>query len=162
MKSLYAVSLALATSMPLACNRPTQPSADAQHLAVTHREARAAAQAFPGKFTGDVTVTPFLDPTQQLAASAASVAFEPGARTAWHTHPAGQTLFITSGTGWVQESGGRKIDVKPGDVIWTPPGVKHWHGATVTSPMAHIAVQGVVDGRNVDWNELVTDEQYTP
>ena len=88
------------------------------------------------------------------------VTFEPGARSAWHTHPAGQILIVTSGVGWVQEWNGDKREIRPGDVIWTPPGVKHWHGATATNEMSHVAIQELVDGRNVDWMEDVSDEQY--
>ena len=86
--------------------------------------------------------------------------FAPGARSAWHTHPAGQILIVTSGTGWAQEEGGQKREIKPGDVIWTPPGVKHWHGATTTNFMSHIAITNMADGKNVDWLEKVSDEQY--
>jgi xanthine dehydrogenase YagT iron-sulfur-binding subunit len=86
--------------------------------------------------------------------------FTPGARSAWHTHPAGQLLIVTSGTGWVQEEGGVKREIKPSDVIWTSPGVKHWHGATTTNSMSHIAITNMVNGKNVEWLEKVSDEQY--
>ena len=89
-----------------------------------------------------------------------SVTFEPGARTAWHTHPLGQTLIITAGLGWVQTEGGPIEEVRPGDVVWFPPGEKHWHGATPTTAMTHIAVQESLNGKNVDWMEKVSDEQY--
>jgi quercetin dioxygenase-like cupin family protein len=88
------------------------------------------------------------------------VSFEPCARSAWHTHPAGQTLIVTSGVGWIQEWGGQKREIRAGDVIWTPPGAKHWHGATAASPMTHIAIQEHVNGKVVDWMEQVSDEQY--
>ena len=88
------------------------------------------------------------------------VTFAPGARSAWHTHPAGQILIVTAGTGWVQEEAGEKREIKPGDVIWTPPGVKHWHGGTATMSMSHIAITNMVDGRNVDWLEKVNEDQY--
>ena len=91
---------------------------------------------------------------------AASVTFEPGARTAWHTHPLGQTLIILSGSGWVQREGGPIEDVKPGDVVWFPPGLKHWHGATPTNSMTHIAIQEALDGKAVEWLEKVGDAQY--
>jgi quercetin dioxygenase-like cupin family protein len=90
----------------------------------------------------------------------AFVTFEAGARTAWHTHPLGQTLIVTSGLGWVQIEGGSKEEIRPGDVIWFPPGEKHWHGATDTSPMTHIAIAEALDGKTVDWKEQVSDEQY--
>ncbi len=88
------------------------------------------------------------------------VTFEPGARSAWHTHPGGQTLIVTSGAGWIQEEGSEKRIIKPGDVIWTPPNVKHWHGATATTEMRHVAITGLRDGRNVEWLEQVSDEDY--
>ena len=92
--------------------------------------------------------------------SGASVTFEPGARTAWHTHPLGQHIIITAGLGWVQQDGGPIQEVRPGDVVWFPPGVKHWHGASPTNAMTHIAVQEAKDGSPVEWMEQVTDEQY--
>jgi quercetin dioxygenase-like cupin family protein len=92
--------------------------------------------------------------------NAGSVTFEPGARTAWHTHPLGQTLIITAGLGWVQTEGGQIEEVRPGDVVWFPPGEKHWHGATPTTAMTHIAVQESLNGKNVDWMEKVSDAQY--
>ncbi len=90
----------------------------------------------------------------------ASVTFEPGARTAWHTHPLGQTLIVTAGCGWAQRQGGPVEEIRPGDVIWFPPGEKHWHGATATTAMTHIAIQEKLDGKAVDWMEKVSDEQY--
>ena len=90
----------------------------------------------------------------------ASVTFEPGARTAWHTHPLGQTLIVTAGCGWVQREGGPVEEIRPGDVVWFPPGEKHWHGATPTTAMTHIAIQEALDGKVVDWMEKVSDEQY--
>ncbi|MNP54167.1 Cupin domain protein [compost metagenome] len=86
--------------------------------------------------------------------------FQPGARSAWHTHPLGQNLIVSTGVGWIQQEGGEKILIKPGDVIWTPPGVKHWHGATKTTGLTHLAIQEVQGGKNVEWLEPVTDEQY--
>lgn len=110
--------------------------------------------------SGEVSVKPLFNPEGVRDTGAAEVSFSPCARTAWHSHPGGQTLVVTSGTGWVQEWGGQKHQINPGDVIWTPPGVKHWHGATETTAMTHIAVQDTVDGRPVDWLEHVTDDQY--
>jgi quercetin dioxygenase-like cupin family protein len=111
-------------------------------------------------FTGVVTVEPLYQPKAPARYSAAYVTFDPGARSAWHSHPLGQTLVVTAGTGWVQEEGGAKQEIKPGDVIWTPPGVKHWHGATSTAAMTHMAITEALDGKNVDWMEKVTDAQY--
>jgi 4-carboxymuconolactone decarboxylase len=90
----------------------------------------------------------------------AFVTFEPGARTAWHTHPLGQTVIITSGCGWVQTEGGPRDEVHPGDIVWIPPGEKHWHGATATIGMTHVVIAEALDGKVVDWMEHVTDEQY--
>jgi quercetin dioxygenase-like cupin family protein len=90
----------------------------------------------------------------------ASITFEPGARTAWHTHPLGQTLIVTSGSGWAQREGGPIEEIRPGDVVWFAPGEKHWHGATPTTAMTHIAIQEKKDGKVVDWMEKVSDEQY--
>ena len=93
--------------------------------------------------------------------SGASVAFERGARTAWHSHPLGQTLIVTAGTGWVQQWGGQVQEIWQGDIVWIPPNLKHWHGATASASMTHIAVQESLDGKAVEWMEKVSDEQYT-
>ena len=111
-------------------------------------------------FTGTVRIEPLFDAAGPARVSGASVTFEPGARTAWHTHPLGQTLIVTAGCGWAQREGQPKIDIRPGDVVWFPPGVKHWHGATATTGMTHIAIQEKLNGKPVDWLEHVTDEQY--
>jgi quercetin dioxygenase-like cupin family protein len=111
-------------------------------------------------FTGTVRIDPLFQAPEPAHASAGSVTFEPGARTAWHTHPLGQTLIIVSGFGWVQREGGPIEEVHPGDVVWFPPGLKHWHGASPTTAMTHIAIQETLNGKNVDWLEKVSDEQY--
>lgn len=111
-------------------------------------------------FTGTVRIDPLFQPQDPARTSAGQVTFEPGARTAWHTHPLGQTLIITAGLGWVQREGGPVEEVRPGDVVWFPPGLKHWHGASPTIAMTHIAVQESAGGKNVDWLEKVSDEQY--
>lgn len=111
-------------------------------------------------FTGHVTITPLYPPTDITRANTGLVNFAPGARTVWHTHPAGQLLIVTSGQGAVQEEGKEKHIINPGDVIWIPEGVKHWHGAAGTSPFAHIAVTYMKDGKTVDWLEPVSDAQY--
>ncbi|WP_197376146.1 (R)-mandelonitrile lyase [Mycolicibacterium baixiangningiae] len=129
-------------------------------IEISRDDERPVRQGPAETFTGQVSLKPLFDPNDVRNTSAAQVSFTPCARTAWHTHPAGQTLFVTSGTGWVQEWGGTKQRINPGDVIWTPPGVKHWHGATDTTAMTHIAIQAFVDGRPVDWMEHVTDDQY--
>ena len=112
-------------------------------------------------FTGTVRIDPlFLKADDPARATGASVTFEPGARTAWHTHPLGQTLIVTAGCGRVQREGGPIEEIRPGDVVWFPPGEKHWHGASPTTSMTHIAIQETLDGKNVDWLEHVSDEQY--
>ena len=111
-------------------------------------------------FTGAVRIDPLFEAPDPARAVGASVTFEPGARTAWHTHPLGQTLIVTAGCGRVQRLGGPIEDIRPGDVIWFSPGEKHWHGATATTAMTHIAIQERLDGKTVDWMEKVSDEQY--
>jgi quercetin dioxygenase-like cupin family protein len=111
-------------------------------------------------FSGVVRIDPLFQAPDPARVGGGSVTFEPGARTAWHTHPLGQTLTITSGLGWVQREGGSIEEVRPGDVVWFPPGLKHWHGSTPTTAMTHIAIQESLNGKNVDWMEKVSDEQY--
>ncbi len=111
-------------------------------------------------FTGTVRIDSLLQPNPPARVAGASVTFEPGARTAWHTHPLGQTLIITAGLGWAQRAGGPLEEIRPGDVVWFPPGEKHWHGASPTTAMTHIAIQEQLDGKAVDWLEKVSDEQY--
>jgi len=111
-------------------------------------------------FTGAVRIDPLFGANDARRAAAANVTFEPGARTAWHTHPLGQTLIVTAGCGWVQYEGGSIEEIHPGDVIWFSPGEKHWHGATSTTGMTHIAIQENLDGNVVDWMEKVSDEEY--
>jgi quercetin dioxygenase-like cupin family protein len=111
-------------------------------------------------FTGSARIDPLFQAPDPARVRGASVTFEPGARTAWHTHPLGQTLIVTSGFGWAQAWGGPVEEIHSGDVVWFPPGEKHWHGATPTTAMTHIALQEALDGKVVDWMEKVTDEQY--
>lgn len=111
-------------------------------------------------FTGAVRIDPLFQAQEPARTGGGHVTFEPGARTAWHTHPLGQTLIITSGLGWVQREGGPIEEVRPGDVVWFPPGLKHWHGATPTTAMTHIAISESLNGKTVDWLEKVSDEQY--
>ena len=111
-------------------------------------------------FTGAVRIERLNQTEAPARVAAASVAFEAGARTAWHTHPLGQTLIVTEGIGWAQREGGPKEEIRPGDVVWFPPGEKHWHGATATSFMTHIAVQEALDGTAVTWLEHVSDAEY--
>src|SRR5713101_3891132 len=111
-------------------------------------------------FTGAVRIDPLFEAADPGRVLGASVTFEPGARTAWHTHPLGQTLIVTAGWGWAQRWGGPIEEIRPGDVIWFPPGEKHWHGATATTAMTHIAIVEKLDGKTADWMEQVSDEQY--
>ena len=113
-------------------------------------------------FTGTVRIDPMAQAPAPARVLAVSVTFEPGARTAWHTHPLGQTLIVTAGCGLAQCWGGPIEEIRPGDVVWIPPGEKHWHGATPTTAMTHIAIQEQLDGKAVDWMEPVSDEQYQP
>jgi quercetin dioxygenase-like cupin family protein len=111
-------------------------------------------------FTGSVRIQPLFEAPEPARVRGASVKFGPGARTAWHTHPLGQTLIVTSGLGWAQCEGGPIEEIRPGDVVWFAPNEKHWHGATPTTAMTHIAIQETHDGKVVDWLEQVTDEEY--
>jgi enterochelin esterase family protein len=129
-------------------------------MVLTPATARPATLGPSEYFTGTVRVTPLFQPTSPARTSGASVTFEPGARSAWHTHPLGQTLVVTAGTGWIQQAGEAKREIRAGDVIWTPPGVKHWHGATATSAVTHVAIQEALEGKAVEWMEHVSDEQY--
>ncbi|ONG58972.1 cupin [Pseudoroseomonas deserti] len=111
-------------------------------------------------FTGRVRIDPLFQAADPARGAGALVTFEPGARTAWHTHPLGQTLIVTAGLGRVQREGGPVEEIRAGDVVWFPPGEKHWHGAGPATAMSHIAIQERLDGRAVDWLEHVTDAQY--
>ena len=111
-------------------------------------------------FTGAMRIDPLFQAPAPGLVQGANVTFEPGARTVWHTHPLGQTLIVTAGCGWVQRSGGLIEEIRPGDVVLISPGEKHWHGATPTTAMTHIAIQEKKDGKVVDWMEQVSDEQY--
>ena len=111
-------------------------------------------------FTGAVRNDPLFSPEEPARTSGALVTFEPGARSAWHTHPLGQTLVVTSGLGWAQREGGPVEEIRPGDVVWFPPGERHWHGASPTVAMSHLAIQEAKDGKVVDWLERVSDEEY--
>jgi quercetin dioxygenase-like cupin family protein len=111
-------------------------------------------------FSGTVRLDPLFQVAEPARLAGNSVTFEPGARTAWHTHPLGQTLIVTAGFGWAQREGGPVEDIRPGDVIWFAPGEKHWHGASPTTAMTHIAIQEFANGKAVDWMEKVSDEQY--
>ena len=132
----------------------------AQQMEITSSASRPAIRGPAEHFVGAVFVDPLFSATDRTRATGGHVTFAPGARSNWHTHPAGQVLIVTSGVGWVQQWNGEKREIRADDVVWTPPGVKHWHGATATTSMRHIAIQEMVDKKNVEWMEQVTEEQY--
>ena len=138
---------------------PDDP-APSDNLVITRNGSQASSNGHEQWFSGPVRVDMLFQPQAPSRTSAALVTFEPGSRTAWHTHPLGQTLVVTSGKGWVQEWGREKREIQPGDVVWCPPGVKHWHGASGNTAMSHIAIQEVLDGKSVEWMEQVSNEQY--
>jgi len=138
--------------------RPAAP--DAKAVVVLRSEAQSSRQAPAENFTGSVRVDQQFQASAPGRASGARVTFEPGARTAWHSHPLGQTLIVTSGVGRVQRWGDPVDEIRPGDIVWIPAGQKHWHGASPTTSMSHIAIGERLDGKSVDWMEKVTDEQY--
>jgi quercetin dioxygenase-like cupin family protein len=129
-------------------------------LEINKASSQASAKGPADWFTGTVRIDPLFTAPDPALVAGASVTFEPGARTAWHTHPLGQTLIVTSGAGWVQRLGGPVEEIYPGDVIWFAPGEKHWHGAAPTTAMTHIAIQERKDRKMVDWMEHVSSEQY--
>jgi quercetin dioxygenase-like cupin family protein len=140
---------------------PTVPTRQRNGTMEIKRSGSQPSRKAPAEyFTGAVRVDPLFQAPDPARVSGSSVTFEPGARTAWHTHPLGQTLIIASGLGWVRREGGPIEEVRPGDVVWFPPGLKHWHGATPTTAMTHIAIQEALNGKSVDWMEKVSDEQY--
>ena len=141
-------------AVALAADRPS--GSQTVSVAGSQPAAKGAAEYF----TGNVRVDPLFAAKDTAPFSGAYVTFEPGARSAWHTHPAGQHLIVTSGVGWTQEWGGPVTEIRTGDVVWRPPGIKHWHGATPTTAMTHVALTGTAGGKNVNWLEKVSDEQY--
>ena len=129
-------------------------------MEIKRNGAQQSAKGPADYFTGNVRIDPLFEAPHPARARGASVTFEPGARTAWHWHPLGQTLIVTAGCGWVQSEGQPKVEIRPGDVVWCPPRERHWHGATPTTSMTHIAMQEALDGKVVEWMEKVSDEQY--
>jgi 4-carboxymuconolactone decarboxylase len=138
----------------------TTPLAEQRGIVVTRSEAQTSRQAPAEYFTGSVRVEQSFQASAPGRVSGGRVVFAPGARTAWHSHPLGQTLIVTSGVGRVQRWGDPVEEIRPGDVVWIPPGQKHWHGASPTTSMTHIAIAERLDGKSADWREKVTDEQY--
>lgn len=151
-KTLCGLAMCAAASFASAADLPTQQITRAGEQASTFGSAEY--------FTGRVRVDPLFTPNANIDASGAYVTFEPGAHSAWHTHPAGQRLVVTSGIGLTQEWGKPVQTIRQGDVVWCPPGVKHWHGAAPNSAMTHLAVGKAVNGKSVTWMEKLTDEQY--
>ena len=137
-----------------------QPAIDSTLVEVTALAERPAQVGPADLFTGTALIYPLFDPSGARTFGAADVTFFPGARTNWHTHPAGQTLVVTEGVGWVQARGGERREIRAGDVVWTPPGVEHWHGGTADHAMTHTALQGAVDGEVVNWLGPVSDAEY--
>lgn len=136
------------------------PQQGSNTMKITRGNSQASRKGPAEYFTGTVRVDlPFSAPPPARV-SGGTVTFEPGARTAWHTHPLGQTIIITAGCGWVQVEGGSKEEVRPRDIVWFPPSTRHWHGATATQGMTHIAIAEALDGKVVDWMEKVSDDQY--
>ncbi|MHA6908142.1 (R)-mandelonitrile lyase [Ralstonia pseudosolanacearum] len=132
----------------------------ADSIEIRHSGDVQAVAGQPGNFTGNSEVRALLPPNESTRASVGLVDFAAGARTTWHSHPAGQLLIVTAGKGWIQEDGKTRRVIEAGDVVWIPTGVKHWHGATDKTAMSHVALTYMVDGKNVDWLEPVSDEQY--
>jgi len=133
---------------------------DREEMEVKRVGSRPSTEGPGDWFTGNVRIDPLFDAPEPARVRCANVTFEPGARTAWHTHPLGQTLIVTAGFGWAQREGGPIEEIRSGDVVWFPPNEKHWHGATPTSAMTHIAIQEALNGKTVAWMEHVSDEQY--
>ena len=161
--ALAAIGQAGATERLNAIPMPAPRSATTQRklaMEITRSGSQPSGKGPAEWFTGAVRIDSPFRRTDFARVAGAIVTFEPGARTAWHTHPLGQTLIVTAGCGWVQSYGGPVDTIRPGDIVWFPPGEKHWHGATSTTAMTHIAIAEQLDGKSVDWMEKVSDEQY--
>lgn len=160
MKVLVSTLLLLAFLLTANAQATRPGGKKVQNITIARSGSQKSSQGQAEYFTGSVRVDPLLAVQEPSRMAGARVTFEPGARTAWHTHPLGQTLIVTAGTGWVQQQGGPVEEFREGDVVRIPPDVKHWHGATPTTRMTHIALQEQLDGKVVDWMEHVSDEQY--
>lgn len=139
---------------------PTASAQDSHSIQITRSGSQQPSKGAGERFTGSVQIEPLFSAHDPSRTTGGKVTFQPGARSAWHTHPLGQILIVTDGTGWIQQWGGPIEEIRKGDVIWIPPGVKHWHGATPNTAMTHIAIQEQLNGKAVEWLEKVTDEQY--
>lgn len=153
--TLFTASLSL-----IGAELSAQPAKETPMIRITSAGTHPSAPGPADYFTGTVRIDAPFQGTAPARAGGATVTFEPGARTAWHTHPLGQTLIVTSGTGLIQELGKPVQEIKPGDIVWIAPEVKHWHGASANTAMTHIAIAESVDGKAVQWMEKVTDDQY--
>jgi len=171
MKRLASLAVAMSALAPAGVHanqtilaQAASPAAPAPESAATIRITRTGSlpstRGPAEHFTGSVRVDPLFAATAPSRMTGGLVTFEPGARSAWHTHPVGQVLIVTAGLGWVQREGGPVEEIRAGDVVWIPPGLKHWHGAAARTGMTHIALQEHQDGRAVEWMEKVSDEQY--
>jgi len=158
MRNAITVSALLLLSVVMTDVAAAQTSAP--QITITPTTAQEVITGAPDHFTGSVRVKSLFDPTEPSRTSGGVVTFQPGARSAWHTHPLGQILIVTDGVGWIQQWGGPVQVIRKGDVVWIPPGVKHWHGAAPATAMTHIAVQESLNGVAVNWLEQVTNEQY--
>lgn len=154
------LSLSLLVSADSFAGRASADEASKPSQTIFRAGSQASIKAPANYFTGNVRIDPLFYANDSVPFSGAYVTFEPGARSAWHTHPTGQYLLVTAGVGRTQVWGGPIEEIKAGDVIWCPPGVKHWHGAAPATAMTHIAITGTHNGKNVEWLEEVTDEQY--
>jgi quercetin dioxygenase-like cupin family protein len=170
---LFAVAAVTLTLLALACTQANQErttlgsntssvasSKESQTMNIKRRGSQPSSKGPEENFTGAVRIDPLFEAPEPARSLGVSVTFEPGARTAWHTHPLGQTLIVTAGTGLTQIWGGPIEKIQEGDVVWCPPGEKHWHGATPTTAMTHIAIVEKLDGKVVEWMEKVSDKQY--
>lgn len=153
------LAAALLLAAPLGAAR-AEPAGHPAGIDIARAGSQPSVRGAAELFTGAVRVDPLFPATAPSRMSGGSVTFEPGARSAWHTHPAGQVLVVTAGLGWVQSEGGSLQEMRPGDVVRIPPGLRHWHGATATTGVTHLALQEAVDGAAVTWMEQVPDAQY--
>ncbi|WP_375284122.1 (R)-mandelonitrile lyase [Sphingobium yanoikuyae] len=160
-RARIATGLTIAILLLPAAPTVAQPAKEEQAMTILYPNGTRPSQKGPAEwFTGSVRIDPLNTAPAPARHGVARVTFEPGARTAWHTHPLGQTLIVTEGVGWTQCEGGPVVEMRAGDVIWCPPGHRHWHGATPTTAMTHIAIQEAQDGKMVEWMEHVTDDEY--
>ena len=154
------ISLSLLVSAGAVTGQVLTTESSKKSQTISRAGSQTSIKGPPEYFTGNVRIDPLFPANDSAPFSGAYVTFEPGARSAWHIHPTGQHLLVTAGVGRTGEWGGKVDEIKTGDVIWCPPKVKHWHGASPTTAMTHIAITGTVNGKNVEWMEKVTDEQY--